>query len=132
MATTCSARNAPPSSRRAASLTSSGARMPTLNAWACMVRPPCQLLGPDRFGDDAPAGIVIEETLGVAAEDLGLRRRVHLQSLAQEPPALGQPRRQATRLAPVGVAAIDDAIGPERLQERRHERGPHREREQRP
>src|SRR5215470_7356438 len=40
MATTCSARNAPRSSRRAPSLTSSGARMPTLNAWACMISDP--------------------------------------------------------------------------------------------
>src|SRR5688572_20638574 len=82
-------------------------------------------LGADGLGDDAPRRVSVDESLGVGAEHLVLGRTIHVQDLAQDAPALLEPRAEPGRLPPVGVAAVDDAVGSERVQELPDELGPH-------
>src|SRR5688572_22901247 len=99
MATTCSARNAPLSRRRAASLTSSGARIPTLNAWACMFRCP-----PERWNLQRSLGG--EPSLDVDhARERGTGRLAHEvgDRLVLERPQAGDELQLAGRLG----AAVD-------------------------
>src|SRR2546427_1185185 len=115
-ATTCSARKAPASSSRAASLMSSGARIPTLNAWR-YIRDLLSVSGPERPGRRIVLGLSAGPASRLDQRQQPGRVEGHLANADAE-------RRQrivdgfGDHRGPGDRSAFADAFGPERVERR--------------